>query len=439
MADLFKDPMYVFPVDEQNKGARTKSPGQASMTEVFAGNTTPTLRAADASLVSPGLYDVITHDGAVPRSPCGDNLISVVTREGDELFYPVVHGRAGGSIPGQSSVGTEPLTSNMAARADVASRAHRHASLIAASVSSHFGAATTTNAEETPEERAEAYQHSRATPSSIQRHRRGSSRGCSRSPPPTVALRGEAVEDTVRATSSQLPSASSSLANTPRQSLRRTPVSSPLHELSSLDGGLRATPASAAGTTGRRSHAVVDGVEVRVEETGVSTPEMAEYFAEGAVDAQLRQSSSSIGGNPFGSSSSSLPSRRAFVTPRHSQQYGTSAMPPHSQAEGSGVASAAGPRVNHFVLDRLMHLIEEQSRVSQQLLQRMDAMESTNKTLLDRLNKLEAAVESGNGGRDEVAMRVSAADSASPSVTRTSGSMDSAARPSTRAPSKAVS
>jgi hypothetical protein len=451
MAELFRDPMYVFPVDTPEGRARdatdsrTVTPGRSSLTEVFDGPGTPSLRTAEFNVASPSLlYEATMAERTASRSPRGE-VISVMTREGDEVHYPVVQGRAGGSIHGQSCV-PGLMMSNAAVRADVATRAHRHASLLSAPVSSNSATAGDQEEEEAPAEAAETYQHSRTTPSSIQRHRR-SSRNCSRSPPPSVALRGEPVEDTVRATGSQLPSVCSSLANTPRQSIRRTPASSPLHELSVLDGV----------ALERRTRAAMDGAAMRMEEIGVSTPEMAEYFADSAMDAQMRSSSSAnFGGNVCGSSSSSLPSRRNFVTPRHSQQYGASVLQHHpQQAEGgaggssggggsntgpSAAAAAAAPatgrRANHFKLDRLMFLMEEQSRMSQQLLQRMDTLEEANKTLMERLSMLETAMEASRKS-EEAITRVSA-ESASPSVTRTSGSVDSGVRPSTRAPSKAV-
>lgn len=424
MAGMFTDPGYVFPVDGTGTHTRggamsspTQTPGQSSMTGVFAGPPSPYLCAAVTSIASTGLDAAASRDRMATRSPCGEDLISVITREGDELHYPVVHGRAGGSIANQSG-GPEASASGTAARGDVAARAHRHASCISASASSHTGAAGDGEEDETPAEMTETYQHSRATPSSIQRHRVGS-RTCSRSPPPSLALRGEPVEDTVRATSSAAGSMCSSLTTTPRQSIRRTPESTPLCEVGGAD---------------RRSQAVVDGVSVRVEETGVSTPEMAEYFADGATDAAIRLSGN-LGHNPCASASSSLPSRRALATPRHSQQFGTAAAVPHHPQADSTSAFLRGHHPSSM-LDRLMHLMEEQSKVSQQLLSRMDALEHTNRTLVDRLDRLETTVEAAHA-REEVVARVSAA-SASPSVTRTSGSMDSAARPSTRAPSKAV-
>ncbi|KAL7700120.1 hypothetical protein N2W54_004910 [Lotmaria passim] len=425
MANLFTDSMYVFPVDRQGECPRnpttchSDTPGQNSVTDVFAGSTTPRLHPSDSDIISPGLHDAAARERVLHRSPRSDNVISVVTREGDKLHFPVVYGRAGGSIPGQVTA-SERSASSAAVRSDVASRVHRHASLVSAPISPPNVLIGEAAEDETPEEAAETYQHSRATPASIQRHRRNSC-GCSRSPPPSVALRGEPVEDTVRATSSQLPSASSSLANTPRQSIRRTPASSPLHELSSLDGGSA-------------------GVVARVEEMGVSTPEMAEYFADGIAEAQQQSSSGGCGGSTFGGSTSSVPSRRNFVTPRHSQQYGGPPLWHHGQTEngGNGVVAAAatGPRVNHFVLDRLMHLVEELSRVSQQLLQRVDALESTNRAVADRLSTLEALVKANQRG-EPVDGRVSA-ESRSPSATRASGPVDSATQPSTRAPSKAV-
>ncbi|KPA76723.1 hypothetical protein ABB37_07556 [Leptomonas pyrrhocoris] len=434
MAELFNDPVYVFPLDgsegrpRNTANSQSTTPGQTSSTEVFSGPVIPEHHGSVSSIVSSGQYEVAARERRVSCSPRGDNLISVVTRSGDELHYPVVHGRAGGSICAQSA-GLEPMMPNAAAaRSDVATRVRRHASLMAKSVSPHVVLHEEDKEAETAAETTEMYQQSRATPSSIQRHRHGSM-GSNRSPLPTLALRGEPVEETVRTTSPQLPSACSSLTNTPRQTARRPSVATSLRDLSALDND-----------ADRHVHAVVDGVAVRVEETGVSTPEMAEYFADTTSDAHL-QSSGVFDNNLLGSSSSSLALHHSFATQRQSQQYGTVAVVHHPQTEtgvGGGPARS-GSRVSHFMhpmLERLMHRIEEQAAVSQQLLQRMDALEGTNKMLVDRLLKLEAAMGASQGG-EEVVARVSA-ESASPSVTRASSSMNSAAGPSTRAPSKAV-
>ncbi|KPI84479.1 hypothetical protein ABL78_6467 [Leptomonas seymouri] len=427
--------MYVFPVDGQEhrsqslEDAHSAIKNPASMTEVFVGSTNSDTHAVESCSATPGLCASVSQEHAASRSSRCASVICVVTQEGEELHYPVVQGRAGGSIQGQTC-GVELPTAKATARADVASRALHHASFVSASVSLHSNTPMECEEDELLAE-AETYRQSRAAPSSIQRHRH-SSRGNTRSPPPSVALRGEPVEDTVRNTGSQIPSPCSSFANTPRPSAGHTPECSPLRELSSVDGGAV-----------RRTFAVVDGVPVRVEETGVSTPEMAEYFADSTVDAQ-RRTPGGFDRNVFRGSLSNPQAHRVIVSPRHSQQHGASALAAHPQpkrgvSDGSSGVTPTDPHATRFLhpmLDRALHLMEEQSKASQQLLQRMDALESTNKTLVDRLNKLERAMKvSQTGG--EVVARVSA-ESASPSATRTSGSMDSATRPSTRAPSKAV-
>lgn len=148
----------------------------------------------------------------------------------------------------------------------------------------------------------------------------------------------------------------------------------------------------------------------------MSTPEMAEYFAESALDAARRRESSGMLSN---SSSASWPLFYEQAVPRRSLPESSSHPASHND--------------KHTFLERLMRFMEDQSASMQRLHQRMDALESTSNSLLARVRKIESDTSADAGGINRVS-----AESVSPSATRTSDSLESAPRPSTRAPSKAV-
>ncbi|KAG5469350.1 hypothetical protein LSCM1_02565 [Leishmania martiniquensis] len=396
-------------------GSNCATPGQKSMTGVFAAPETPVLPSLEACDRALSLhYGDPAHRRVSSSVQIADGVISVATRDGEEYHYPVVQGRAGGRVSPQLQL-AEPSAS-MAARSNAAARA-RHTSITSTSPSSHSilqGIIDSAGADEgeTVAEALEAYRNSRLTPSRIQRHRRVSGAN-SRSPPPALALRGEPVEDVVQASPSQAVTPSSSLLSTPRHSMQRTPPSSSRAGWGSI-AAEAVLDSSVNGARGQNAAPTV--APMRMEEMGVSTPEMAEYFAESSVDAGRRRGSSWVLSN---SSSASWPIFNAQVVRRRSLPENS----PHLTSRND----------SHALLERLMDFMEDQSASMQKLHQRMDALESTSNSLLERVKKIESSTPANAGGLHRVA-----AESASPSVTRTSGSLESAPPPSTRAPSKAI-
>ncbi|KAK7194729.1 hypothetical protein NESM_000392700 [Novymonas esmeraldas] len=435
---MFARAMYTFPAEAPDEAgpplprSTCPTPGQVSMTEVFPGAGTPGTTSIGAGGCGGTRHvDCAERRRTSTSSNVVGGIISVATHDGDELHYPIIQGRAGGSLSPQSHAAE--LAGGVAARPPMATRVHRHASIISGSMSSHSMLYATlgsmvTDEGETVTEAREAYRQSRLTPSSIQRHRR-SSNAISRSPSAAVALRGEPVEEVVRASQSPVPTPLSSLPSTPRHSLQRTPVVSSRTCWPNAAGDL--DPGSGSGSGGaaaeRRHRFTVDGSATRLEDMGVSTPEMAEYFAESNTDpAHRRASAWMLSGN---NSSSSWPVRHAAPVSRS-----TTETAPHLTAATASSSSAMDDRGTQAVLTRLLQLMEEQSVSMRELHKRMDSLENTNRTLVDRVQKVETSVAAANAG---AVLRVSA-ESASPSITRTSGSMESTTHPTTRAPSKAI-
>ncbi|KAG5468997.1 hypothetical protein LSCM4_02391 [Leishmania orientalis] len=393
-----------------------ETPGQKSMTGVFAASETPASPLLDKYDRALSIhYGDQVHRRVSSSVPIAGGIISVATRDGEALHYPVVQGRAGGRVSPQLQ-STEPSVS-MAARSNAAARVHQHTSITSTSTSSHSmpqGAIESAGTEEgeNTADALEAYRNSRLTPSRIQRHRRLSGAN-SRSPPPALALRGEPVEDVVQASLSQVATPSSSLISTPRNSMQRTPPSSSRTGWASL--AAEAVLDSSVNMA-RGQYATPKVAPMKVEEMGVSTPEMAEYFAESFADAGRRRGSSWVLSN---SSSASWPIFSAQAVHRRSLPEISSYLTSRNDS--------------HALLERLMRFMEDQSASMQKLHQRMDALESTSSSLLERVEKMESSAPTNAVGLNRVS-----ATSASPSVTRTSGSLESALPPSTRAPSKAV-
>ncbi|CAC9530691.1 hypothetical protein CGC20_11020 [Leishmania donovani] len=419
---MFTDPLNELLTEAQYESGRSmprsncETPGQISMTEVFPAPRTPSSTTAGARgrAYSP-------HSGSHGRRRASSSvqmaggIISVSTHDGEELHYPVVQGRAGGSLsPHSHSAESSP---SIAMRSSLAARVHRHTSITSRSTSSLSilqGAIDSGGADEgeTSADARESYRHSRLTPSSIQRHRRVSG-ATSRTPPAALALRSEPVEEFAQPSPTQVATPSWSMPSTPRHSIQRTPPSGRRADWLSLaaDGVL-----GRSADVGRSQHTAPEGAPIRVEEMGVSTPEMAEYFAESALDAARRRESSGMLSNSNGAS---WPLFHEQAAPRRS-------LPERS-------SHPASHNDKHAFLERLMRFMEDQSASMQRLHQRMDALESTSNSLLDRVRKIESDTSADVGGINRVS-----AESASPSVTRTSDSLESAPRPSTRAPSKAV-
>ncbi|KAG5493501.1 hypothetical protein JIQ42_01869 [Leishmania sp. Namibia] len=392
-----------------------ETPGQKSMTGVFAASETPASPLSEKYDRALSInYGDQVHRRVSSSVPIAGGIISVATRDGEALHYPVVQGRAGGRVSPQLQ-STDPSAS-MAARSNAAARVH-HTFITSTSTSSHSmpqGAIDSAGTEEgeNTADALEAYRNSRLTPSRIQRHRRVSGAN-SRSPPPALALRGEPIEDVVQASLSQVATPSSSLISTPRNSIQRTPLSSSRTGWASL--AAEAVLDSSVNTA-RGQHATPKVAPMRVEEMGVSTPEMAEYFAESSAAAGRRRGSSWVLSN---SSSASWPIFSAQAVHQRSLPENSSHLTSRNDA--------------HALLERLTSFMEDQSASMQKLHQRMDALESTSNSLLERVEKIESSAPANAVGLNRVS-----ATSASPSVTRTSGSLESALPPSTRAPSKAV-
>ncbi|CAJ1034916.1 hypothetical protein, conserved [Leishmania shawi] len=401
---MFADPLCNFltetPYDSHRSMPRSNcgTPGQGSMGEVFPARGAP----GSASV------------GARSRAPLAGGIISVATHNGEELHYPVVQGRAGGSL--SPHLHSAEWTSSIAAQSNVAARAHQHTPVTGRFAPTHSmlqGAMDSggTNEGETTADAQEAYRQSRLTPSWIQRHRRASG-AARRSPPPALALRSEQVEDVMQASTSHTPTPSWSLSSTPRHSIQHTPLSSSQAWRSGM-GAETALDRSA--NVDRCQHPAPEVVPIRIEEVGVSTPEMAEYFAESAVDAVRQRRSSWM-----------LNSSSACCPICHTQSLPRCSLPENSSR----------PTVwsdTHTVLERLMRFMEDQSASMQKLHQRMGALESTSNSLLERVQKIESSTPANADSINRVSV-----ESPSPSVTRTSDSLESAPRPSTRAPSKPV-
>ncbi|CBZ29876.1 conserved hypothetical protein [Leishmania mexicana MHOM/GT/2001/U1103] len=419
---MFTDPLNELLTEAQYESGRSmppsncETPGQISMTEVFPAPEMPITTTAGALGRA---YSFHSGDHGRRRASSSvqmaGGIISVATHDGEELHYPVVQGRAGGSLsPHSHSAESSP---SIAARSNLAARVHRLTSITSRSTSSHSilqGAIDSGGADEgkISADTREAYRHSRLTPSSIQRHRHVSG-ATSRTPPAALALRSEPVQESTQPSPTHVATPSWSMPSTPRHGIQRTPPSGRRAEWSSLaaDGVL-----GCSADAGRSQHTAPEGAPIRVEEMGVSTPEMAEYFAESAIDAARRRESSGMLSN---SSSASWPIFHEQVVPRRSLPERSSQPAPQND--------------KHAFLERFMRFMEDQSASMQQLHQRMDALESTSNNLLDRVRKIESHTAADAGDINRVSGK-----SASPSVTRTSDSLESAPRPSTRAPSKAV-
>ncbi|GET91816.1 hypothetical protein, conserved [Leishmania tarentolae] len=392
-----------------------ETPGGTSVTEVFLAPGTPrsTTAGAPGRAHSPQSRDHGQRRTSTPVQMAG-GIISVATHDGEELHYPVVQGRAGGSISPQLQ--SAELSPNIAVLSNLASRVHRHTSIISRSTSCNSmlqGLIDSGGTDgETSFEAQEAYRHSRLTPSSIQRHRRVSV-GTSRTPPATLTLRSEPVEASARGSPTQVATPSWSIPSTPRHSINRLPPSASRGDWPCL------TAEGVLGSSVNVERSPQSGPEVaplRVEEIGVSTPEMAEYFAESSLNAARGRGSSWILNN---SSSASWPAFHEQIGPRRS--------PPDHSSQPTMQSD------RHLLLERLMRFMDDQSASMQKLHQRIDALESTSNSLRERVLKIESNIFTNVGGVN----RLPAAPSSS-SIARTSGSLESVPRSSTRAPSKAA-
>ncbi|KAG5495038.1 hypothetical protein JKF63_02091 [Porcisia hertigi] len=396
--------------------ANCETPGRRAMTGVFSALEAPgsALTGSRHHAVSPELGNNDERRRSFSATiPAG--LISVPTHNGEELHYPVVQGRAGGSLSPQLH-SVDPSIS-FATRSKLVSRARRHSSIMSTSTSSHSfrqGVISPGGADEdeTRAEISEAYRNSRLTPSRIQQHRRVSG-AVTHSPPAALAIRSEPVEEMVQVSLSQVSSPFSSLQSTPRHSMRRTPM---LGSRTDYPGAAADVVLGGNPYVNQNQRAMAGVASIRVEEVGVSTPEMAEYFTENAV-----------------SMSNTCESARAL------SRGGSEGVPIYhvqsvcQRSLAENIPQPTACHDTHAVLTRLMHFMEDQSASMHKLQQRMDALESTSNSLLERVQRIESSAPVNLGGITRIS-----AESTSPSVTRQSGSPESLAGPSTRAPSKVV-
>lgn len=366
---MFADPSHrIFSKQqsEENACRQDVAPSNTSFTEVFRCSTPandPFARFAASSVTE---------------------VISISRRDGEEVAFPVVHPRAGGSI--SPPVGyLDGL-----ARSDVATRAQRHTSVVSSSMSSQHVALDASN-DVSVDELAETYRQSRQTPTLIRQHSRPSTHSTNI----RMGMRADPVEESPCLQSIGSTSVTS-LASTPRLSLPRTPV------LSNND--LLWSSSQNGSSQYRRS--IGDGaVPVTLADVGVSSSEMAEYFADG-VAAEVPVAFPHRGSVPL-----------MHLPPLESSAIGDPLI--HGLVDSSTAA-------------KLNDHMELQSSIVQGMQQRLVALEEANRVLLNRVAHLESLLTTDSEGHPRVV-----ATSGSPSLSRFSESVDSA-RPSTRAPSKAV-